>query len=88
MDMDHGTEVRGKAGGGKTGKGFVHDRNRADLFLGEFVGPLEVVDLYLAGIRRRSEILRLRISGVYRGEQLIYFFLGQNFGHLGPYPPF
>jgi hypothetical protein len=60
----------------------MHNRNRPDLFLGEFVGPLKIVYFDLTGIRSGSEIFRFRITRVYRREQLIYFFLGQNFCHF------
>jgi hypothetical protein len=82
--MNHGAQICGKAGRGKAGKGFVHNRNRTNLFLGEFVGPLEVVDFDLAGICRRTKILRLRVSGIDSGEQLINFILGQNFSNNNP----
>jgi hypothetical protein len=83
MDVNHGTELGGKACGGKAREGLVHNGDRAYLFLGEFVGPFEIVDLDLAGIGRGPEILRLRVAGVYGGEKLINFLLGQNFGQNG-----
>jgi hypothetical protein len=79
--VDHAAELGGKTRGGKPGKGLVHDRNRADLFFGEFVGPLKVVNVYFTGIRRGPDVLRLRVSGVYRGEKLINFILRQNLCH-------
>jgi hypothetical protein len=62
----------------------MHDRNCADLFLGKFVRAFKVIYFDFAGIRRGPEIFRLRISGVYGGEELIYFFLGQNFCQKKP----
>jgi hypothetical protein len=62
----------------------VHNRNRTDLFFGEFVGPLEVIYLDLPGIRRRPKILRLCVPGIDGGEELINFILGQNFSNNNP----
>jgi hypothetical protein len=84
MNMNETAQICRKACRGEAGKGFVHDRDGAYLFFGEFVGPLKIVDLDFAGVGSRTEIFRLGVSGVYRGEKLIYFFLGQNFCH---YPP-
>jgi hypothetical protein len=81
MDVDHAAQQGGKTGGGKPGEGFVHNLDGTDLFLREFVGPLEVIDLNLAGVRGGSKIPGFRVSGVNRGEKLVYFVLGQNFGH-------
>jgi hypothetical protein len=53
----------------------MHDGDGTDLFFREFVGALKVVDLDLARIIDRTEILSIRISGAYRGEQLINFVL-------------
>jgi hypothetical protein len=75
MDMDEAAEVGRKACRGKAGKGLVHDGNGAYLFLGEFVRPFEVIDLYLAGIGGRAEIFRFRIPGVNSGKKLINLFL-------------
>jgi hypothetical protein len=82
MNVDHAPQQGGKARGGKPGKGFVHDLYGTDLFLGKFVGPLKIVDLDLPGIRGGGKISGLRISGVDGGEKLVYFILGQYFGHV------
>jgi hypothetical protein len=81
MDMDHGPEVRGQGGGGQTGKSLMHDGDCTYLFLGEFIGPFEVIDFDLPGISGGPENLRFGVPGIYCGEELIYLFLGQNFCH-------
>jgi hypothetical protein len=68
MDVNHGTELGGKACGGEACEGLVHDGDGTDLFLGEFVRPLKVVDFDLAGIGGGFEDLRLGISGIDCGE--------------------
>jgi hypothetical protein len=75
MDMNKAAEICRKTRGGKTGKGFMHDGNRTNLFLGKLVGPFEVVDLYLAGIGGGTEILRFRIPRIDSGKKLINLFL-------------
>jgi hypothetical protein len=82
MDMDHGAEVGGQGIGGKPGEGFVHYRDGPDLLLRELIGPLKVVYLDFPGIRGGLKILRLGFPGVDSAEQLVYFVLGQNFGHF------
>jgi hypothetical protein len=53
----------------------MHDGNGAYLFLGELVGPLEIIDFYFSGIGGGTEIFRFRITGVNRGKKLINLFL-------------
>jgi hypothetical protein len=53
----------------------VHVLNRADLLLRELVGPLEVVDLDLAGIGGRLDALDFRLARVDGGEKLVYLIL-------------
>jgi hypothetical protein len=66
--MNHGTELGGKACGGEARKRFVHDGDGTDLFFGEFVRALKVVDFDFAGIGGGLKDLRLGISGIDCGE--------------------
>jgi hypothetical protein len=45
----------------------VHYRDGSYLFLGKFIGAFEVIDFYFPAVGGRPEILRLGISGIYRG---------------------
>ena len=82
--MDDAPQLGRKTCSGQTGEGLVHNGHRTNLFLGEFVGTLEVVDLNLAGVIYRLEILRLRATGTNGGEKLVNFVLRQNFIHIKP----
>jgi hypothetical protein len=67
MDMYHGTQLSRKACSSKPGKGFVHDRDGTNLFLGEFVGPLKIVYFDFSGICGRLKYFRLGIPGIDSG---------------------
>jgi len=75
MDLDQTPQLRRQGRGGQPREGLVHDGYGADLFLGEFVGPLEVVDLDLPLLRRVVDLLGFHVSGGYGAEKLIYFIL-------------
>jgi hypothetical protein len=75
MDMNKAAEICRETGGSKAGKGLMHDGNGANLFFGELVGALEIIDFYFAGIGGRAEVFRFRVTGVDSGKKLINLFL-------------
>jgi hypothetical protein len=56
-------KLRAQTGSRQSREGLVHDGDGSDLFLGELVGPLEVIDLDLALISGPTDFLGLDISG-------------------------
>ena len=74
-------QLRGQRRGGLAREGFVHDGDGADLVLGELVGSLEVIDLDLALVHLRDELLGGHLAGRDRGEKLVYLVLGEDFRH-------
>jgi hypothetical protein len=86
MHIDQDAQGGRQTGGGQTRKGLMHVLHCPHLFLGELVRPAEVVDLDLPGVGGRLDSLKGGIPCVYGGEELIYFVLGQDFGHNGSPP--
>jgi hypothetical protein len=81
VDMDESAHRCREAGRRETREGFVHYLDGPDLLLGEFVGPLEVVYLYLSGVGGRLDRLELGLASVDGSEELVYLILGQDFRH-------